>query len=235
MGRWLLPATCAGCDGHRQRDQILCRQCLAQLSPLPDAHCPCCALPYPSTDSGIHLCGDCSNRKPPFTKVYALGCYEGFLRELIQRLKYHRLPILDRPLGQLLAEQVMVAMATDNFDAIVPVPLHPTRLRQRTFNQSLLIARQLSRRLKIPVASGLLARTRTTQTQQRLNATERQNNLKQAFQVAGSARGARLLLVDDVMTTGATARTCAATLTAAGAAEVRVTILARAARHLMAE
>lgn len=235
MRRWLLPAVCAGCNSYRNADQPLCDLCLDRLSDLPLAHCPTCSLPYPSADSGIHLCGKCSSQTPPFSKVHALGCYEGFLRELIQRLKYHRLPILDRPLGQLLTDKLTRAQAMDNIDCILPVPLHPSRLRERTFNQSLLIARQISRHSSCPVAHKTLERTRTTQTQQTLNVTERQKNLKHAFEVCADIKGARLLLVDDVMTTGATARACTSALIAAGATEVRIAVLARAARYQLAD
>lgn len=123
----------------------------------------------------------------------------------------------------------------DNIDCILPVPLHPSRLRERTFNQSLLIARQISRHSSCPVAHKTLERTRTTQTQQTLNVTERQKNLKHAFEVCADIKGARLLLVDDVMTTGATARACTSALIAAGATEVRIAVLARAARYQLAD
>jgi len=231
-GRWLLPAVCPLCDDRRDVHLPLCGSCLDALPPLPEARCPRCDLPYPATEGSPHLCGDCITSPPPFAAVCALGPYSGLLKQAIGRLKYHRLPLLDQPLGQLLATTVRRRWPQYAPDLIIPVPLHPRRLRERTFNQSLLLARVLAKTLSAPVASRLLRRVRHTPAQQGLNAAERKKNLQQALRIDDKLNGRSILLVDDVMTTGATARACSRQLRLAGAVEVRVALLARAPRHL---
>jgi len=118
--------------------------------------------------------------------------------------------------------------ADPSFDAIVPVPLHRRRLQQRSYNQSLLLAREIGRRLQMPVAVDLLQKSVATVAQHELSAKERERNLTRVFQTTRPLTAERILLVDDVMTTGSTVRACSQVLLAAGAVEVQVAIVARA-------
>jgi ComF family protein len=160
--------------------------------------------------------------------VHALGPYQGALRAAIHRFKYRDGLILERPLGQLLAETVLAGCGGERPDLLIPVPLHPDRLRRRGYNQALQLARQVGRSCALPVVPAGLHRLRETPPQQGLDARVRRTNLCGAFRVATAVAGRRVLLVDDVMTTGATARECAAALRQAGAATVEVAVLGRA-------
>jgi len=164
---------------------------------------------------------------PPFLSVNAVGVYETGLRKAVHRFKYEGVHDLDRPLGNLLFQTMETTPAPD---LVVPVPLHPQRLRQRTYNQSLLLARELAGHLSRPVSTDLLHRVRDTPQQQGLRARERAKNLRHAFVCQRPLDGERILLVDDVMTTGATATACSQVLLNAGASEVRVAIAGRAGR-----
>jgi len=163
-----------------------------------------------------------------FDAAYCYGSYEGLLREWIHLYKYGRIKTLAGPLGELLAAAVP---RNESFDAIVPVPLHWLRQWKRGFNQSAVLARQLSRTVGAPVVSAL-RRTRSTLVQAGLSNTARRRNVAQAFGSRGrSVAGKRILLIDDVMTTGSTAAACARALREAGAARVTVATVARVDRR----
>ena len=172
-------------------------------------------------------CGICQREPPSFDCAAVAGPYEGSLRRAIHLFKYDRMTPLVRPLGLHLAE---AAAAFSDFDAIVPAPLYWSRRWDRGFNQADLLAREVSRRTGIRVDRSLL-RTRSTPPQAGLSAAERRRNVRGAFRAAGGGagiRGKRLIVVDDVMTTGATLEACARALKRAGAGEVAVLTLARA-------
>ncbi len=232
-GRLLLPPACPACAGPLADGQIFCAHCLAAITPLPSGRCPVCALPYPATEDR-HLCGDCTQRRPPFAVVHAAGLYQGLLRKLIHRLKYNGIPLLDRPLARLLAQELK-RNGLHPPDLVLPVPLHYERLKRRTFNQAQLIARELARNLQSSFSDRLLFRHRPTPPQQNLPAEERRRNLRGAFGTGERLDGLRILLVDDVMTTGATARACSEALRAAGAAGITIAVVARAPRFLPPE
>jgi ComF family protein len=164
-----------------------------------------------------------------FDAAYASGAYEGTLRELIHLFKYQRIRTLAKP----LAERLLSAYPREQrFDVIVPMPLHWFRRWQRGFNQSDLLARLVSRRCGIPIVQAV-RRTRATPPQAGLTSARRRTNVRGAFSPAraASVQGLRVLLVDDVMTTGATVSACARALKAAGASYVAVLALARADRR----
>jgi len=203
----------------------LCADCLSGISPLPAAHCTCCALPFAATSGSAHLCGRCLKQSPGFNKVFALGLFAGTLRDAIHQFKFSQRVSLDRPLAHLLSEKIPSVQV---FDLIVPVPLHRRKLQRRSYNQALLLARELGRCRDLPVAVRLLIKVVDTPPQQDLSAAERWQNLKQVFSVEQQLQGERVLLVDDVLTTGATVRACSQILLTAGAGEVQVAVLARA-------
>lgn len=225
----LFPQACPLCHKtlHLQADPPFCTTCNSGINSLPSGCCSRCALPFPSGNSSSHLCESCSRTLPPFRSVHSAGVYDAGLRKAVHRFKYEGGHYLDRSLGILLGS------ALDGIscpDLIVPVPLHIRRLRKRTYNQSLLLARELGRQLSKSVVATLLERVRETPQQQGLSARERIKNLQGAFACRQPLTGEQILLVDDVMTTGATATACSQVLLAAGASEVRVAVVGRAGR-----
>jgi ComF family protein len=174
-------------------------------------------------------CALCRSGLRGFDAAYSFGAYEGVLRELIHLYKYGRVKTLAWPLSGLLAQ----ALPRDEaFDAAVPVPLYWRRRLQRGFNQAELLARGLSRRTGIPVVRAL-GRRRPTPAQAGLSNSARRQNVSQAFR-ARNVQGKRILLIDDVMTTGATAASCAAALKQAGARRVSLLTVARVDRRMEA-
>jgi competence protein ComFC len=193
--------------------------------------CTSCRTPFqnafPLDASG--RCALCRSGLRGFDAAYSFGAYEGVLRQLIHLYKYGRVKTLAWPLSGLLAQ----AMPRDEaFDATVPVPLYWRRRLQRGFNQAELLARGLSRRTGIPVVKAL-GRLRPTPAQAGLSNSARRQNVSQAFR-ARNVQGKRILLIDDVMTTGATAASCAAALKQAGARRVSLLTVARVDRRMEA-
>lgn len=229
----LLPVTCAFCgtllDSSHQ--PTLCPSCLNTLHCEKPPSCPRCALPFPDFGGSDHLCGHCQRQPPPFRTVFALGVYEGPLRQAIHRFKYQQDFTLATPLGHLLSEAI-TGQHPSHHHLILPVPLHPRRLRQRTFNQSLLLARVIGNLSGIPVAANLLRRVMHTPSQQGLSLNDRRHNLINAFALHSKLSGQSVLLVDDVMTSGATVAACTNALLENGAQTVDVAILGRAAKSL---
>lgn len=232
----ILPAVCPLCGDSRPAWRTgLCRSCLRGCPALPSGHCPRCSLPYESPLSSVHLCGDCLLHPPAFDRVVPVGLFSSQLREAVHQLKFSRRPLLDRPLGELLARRLVNAVTLTGETLFIPVPLHIKRLRQRTFNQSALIARHLVRRLQGRLELDLLLRCRKTEPQQSMRAEQRRQNLKNAFELSRPLAGEQVVLVDDVMTTGATVGECARVLRSGGAGRVVVAVLARAPRFFTIE
>jgi ComF family protein len=175
-------------------------------------------------------CRLCRNGLTSFDALYCVGAYEGRLRHLIHLFKFDHMRQLDRPLGRFLRTGLPPDI---QFDLLAPTPLHWTKRLSRGFNQADLLARELSRSTGIPVAR-LLRKTKSTEAQSTLSGPERRRNVKGAFRVKNAAQVSqkRILLVDDVYTTGATANACAKVLKDAGAHSVAVLTLARADRRV---
>jgi len=198
----------------------ICSLCWSRIKKYTGPSCDICAMPFSSEYAKV--CGRCLKKAPPFSMAVNYGLYEGVLAEAINQLKFHGLKRLSKPLGRLLH-----SMEIPVIDGIVPVPLNAKSLRERGFNQSLLIARVVSRIRKIPLLMDVLIKKKETPPQIGLSANERLLNLKDAFEVRGDIRGLRILLVDDVMTTGATVTECSKQLIKADAEDVIVLTLAR--------
>jgi len=211
----------------------ICRRCLKAPEPLSAEYfCATCRTPFqnafPLDSSG--RCALCRGGHRGFDEAYCFGAYEGVLRELIHQYKYGKIKTLARPLGDLLAN----ALPRDQeFDAVAPVPLHWRRQWQRGFNQSELLARAIARRTGIPVVKAL-RRGKATRTQASLSNTGRRRNVAAAFKCkrARLVAGKRILLIDDVMTTGSTAASCALALKRAGARKVVLLTVARVDRRM---
>ncbi|WP_020677288.1 ComF family protein [Geopsychrobacter electrodiphilus] len=225
----LFPPVCPICRVLlRGASSPFCLSCVSNISPLPAGRCSRCALPFVSENSSAHLCAECCRKPPCFSQVSAAGLYAGSLKTALQRFKYSGAIDLDRPLVSLLLPRVS---SVDRDDIIVPVPMHVSRLRQRGYNQSLLLAKMLAFKLRRPLCSQVLQRIKDNPPQQGLGARQRALNLGGAFVSPRRLDGRGILLVDDVMTTGATIRACAQALMVAGSGQVRVAVIARAPRH----
>lgn len=215
----LLPQDCLLCAAPSGRD-ALCAACAHSLPRLTIERCPVCALPAP----GANVCGACLNKSPHFEATQAVFRYEFPLDSLIQSLKYaHRLAGAD-----FLGKALLELPTPRRPDLIVPVPLSAARLAQRGFNQAVAIARPLARALGVPIELGGIRRRRDTAPQTGLPWKERAKNIRAAFDCEIDLAGKGVLLVDDVMTTGATLNELAKTLKTHGAAWVENRVVARA-------
>lgn len=233
------PARCAACDVLlEEATAIFCAPCRLTLEPI-SAGCPRCGLPWPHPIERPPPCLACLMRPPLVEAAFAPYEFGGAIAQAVRRLKWSSLPELARPLGQLLADGLARAGPTfHGIELVVPVPLHPRRLRRREFNQAMLLAQAMSSsliardRAPPPVDGRALVRVRDTPPQTGLGRVQRRCNVLGAFAVPHWARDRvhekRVLLVDDVLTTGATADACAAALYAGGAASVLVLTLGRA-------
>jgi len=198
----------------------LCTDCRSDLPRLPVAACPVCGLPTPAGA----ICGTCSANPPSYDAVRAAAPYEFPIDALVSALKYGDRLALAPVLGQLLADHVAGDAAPD---VIVPMPLAPQRMRPRGFNQALELVQALPRRWLDRIAPTTLERRRDTAPQASLPVPDRGANVRGAFEARRRLDGLDVVIVDDVMTTGATLQEAAAALKRAGAARVRGWILAR--------
>ncbi|WIO74743.1 ComF family protein [Porticoccaceae bacterium LTM1] len=220
-----LPVECLLCKLPSEHSLPLCNSCMLEL-PWLQHHCSLCALPMPDD---AEMCGQCQQQPPPWQACIASFEYRPPISQLINRFKEHRDLTAGRVLGHMLVEQVArrLAAAAPTVDLIVPVPSHWRRRFYRGFNHSDELALQLGRQLKIPVSLYQLRKVQATHTQQGLTRSERQGNLNRAFEVVRPVNGLKVAVVDDVITTGSTARALTETLLKAGAADVQVWCVAR--------
>lgn len=240
----IFPTQCSicGCEAANVLGLGVCRDCWSQVESWEGISCERCGLPVVSehvADSADVLCGACRVSDPFFDLARTFGIYRGNLRLLILQLKFHRRERLGKRLGGMLAQTwtKLGVVADDELPLIVPVPLFRTRERERGFNQSRLLADGLRHRLetlpgakRAKVHPGLLVRTRATLPQAGLKIQARRENVRGAFALAKPdlIQGRQILLVDDVMTTGATLSACAAVLKKGGAARVYALAVGRA-------
>jgi ComF family protein len=229
LAHLLVPGCCHACGEPLPPDvDQFCPPCRAALFTDPFATCPRCAAtvgPHAVTDGRCRLCRDESFG---FERVLRLGLYDGALRELVLRVKHAENENLAELVAELWAEQAADAFRALSVQAVVPVPLHWRRRWTRGYNQAAAIAYGLAHRLALPREPGWLRRLRHTPTQTAQSLSGRRENVRGAFQAARSVGGKAILLVDDVMTTGATADEASRALRRAGAARVCVAVLARA-------
>lgn len=229
----LLPPLCLHCAAAADRPGSLCASCWAQVRFIGPPQCTACGLPFEFDPGGSDaLCGACSRERPPYRQARSAFVYEGVGRSLVLGFKLSDRTYAAPAFAAWMARSG--APSIESVELIVPVPLSRRQLFLRRFNQAALLAQALGRCTGRPVAPDLLVRTRTTARQSSLSASERARNVRGAFAVRRGREerlaGKAVLLIDDVLTTGATAAACATALFAAGAREVDVLTLARTVR-----
>jgi ComF family protein len=228
--RWALdfalPPRCAGCGVVVTDVHSFCPECWKQVEFLGDGGCATCGMPLQATDS--ETCGACLARPPRIARTRAAVAYGELPRGLAIRLKYGRKVAIARTMARYMAPLV----SRDGNAILVPVPLHRSRLWRRGFNQSALVARELSRRLSIATEPFALRRVQRTPPLKGMSPLQRRKTVAGAFRIAnkGAVAGKTVILVDDVLTTGSTAEACARALKRAGAARVELVSWARVVR-----
>ncbi len=218
----LMPIPCLLC-GSSSGSDCLCQACREHL-PILGHSCPRCASPLQQTA----LCGHCLNKPPEQDASFSLFRYHSPIDRLIVDLKYHDTLALSRFFAAQMAGQLKERALPQ---LLIPIPLHPRRLRQRGYNQSLELAKQLSKQLTIPVRHDILMRIKDTPPQASLPFSERKNNMKEAFQINSTDIPAHIALIDDVLTTGHTVNVAAKILRKIGVQNIEVWTIARTIKN----
>ncbi|QDT72295.1 ComF family protein [Lacipirellula limnantheis] len=228
----VFPAKCIACyrdlaDG--QRELSLCSDCETKLELIDWRVCPRCAAPVPSTNGVDLACNRCRGDKLRFDRAIALGSYEGLLRQLVMRTKADRQGVVTRALADLAWQRLREQLLALRIDVVTAVPMHRWRRWQRGANAPQMLARRLAERLEAPCAGEMLRLVRNVPPQVGLSRPARFRNLAGEMAVGASyyLAAARVLIVDDILTTGATCSEAARVLRRAGAADVTVLVLAR--------
>jgi ComF family protein len=228
----IFPPCCITCDDLLERHGAIpfCPSCLDRIRFIRSPLCPRCGVPFPVTEGEDRLCGDCLTEKKPYAVARSVGRYEETLLTAIHRFKYRGRAAIGVILGGIMADFAGMIWDMKVFERIVPVPLHRKRLRERGFNQAVILARELAKRFDIPLDFMSLRREVFTPPQVGLGREERSANIHGAFSARHPERiaGWRILLVDDVYTTGSTLAECSRILIRAKAESVAVLTLARA-------
>lgn len=230
----VFPRACVYCENSRKGGgEFLCGLCHSEIVFIDPPYCHSCGIPadisydFPTEN---FECALCRKNSFFFDRARSLGPYDAALKKLIHQLKFGRQPGVMKEIAPFLADYF--GRKEDSWEGfyVVPVPLYFRRMKERTFDQSFLIAREVAKALSLPLANGLLRRVRDTDSQAKKTKVERAKNIKGAFAVdrPDRAQGMNILLVDDVMTTGATVNEAAKMLKRAGAGQIHVFTLARA-------
>ena len=220
---------CLVCKGHTTFSSPICSNCL-QCLPAPDAFCSQCGLPMP--DSYSELCAQCLQQRPPFDICLSAFIYRYPVNHIIQKIKYNRRLELISPMVSPLIDALIDHYLEHPWpDAIIPVPLHKKKIRTRGFNQSLLLAKAISKKLpegiQCPLVPELITKQRDTQPQQNLPAKARRKNIRGAFTVSNKISYKHIAVIDDVVTTSETVSEISRTLKKKGVQQVDVWCLAR--------
>ncbi|MBF0157443.1 MAG: ComF family protein [Magnetococcales bacterium] len=232
----LFPPACPLCHARVAAASDLCPGCREELTPDPGHHCQRCGTPVAAGSSSGAFpesgCPACKEHTDTPDRLHCAFLHTGAARELVLGSKFRDRPHWITTMGRLLWEEIGPTLAWEEPEMIIPIPLHPRRLVWRRFNQAALLAREVASRLERPLVTNALFRIRMTPSQIRLNREERRRNMVGAFRALPNRVGGRsLLLVDDVLTTGATIRAASAALREAGAGRVVVACLCRADHH----
>jgi len=225
------PPVCALCQERRvgPEDGYVCSTCRLGVRPITGPCCRRCGVPFAGEIVGSHTCAACRASAFSWDEAHAAVVAEGVVLECIHRLKYQREPWFATFLSGLLTEAAVPRLAEHRWDGVVPVPLHPVKQREREFNQAERLARPLAKALGSPLRTDVVRRREPTLSQASLNRDERIRNVRSAFEPVhgGAIRGA-WIVVDDVLTTGATTDAVATVLKGLGAERVVVWAVARA-------
>jgi ComF family protein len=228
---FLYTETCQLCGEEHAtaREGFVCRQCWTQVRFIRQPFCERCGLPYPGDLTAPFECTNCREMELHFSSARSAVVARGIVRDAIHRYKYQRALWFEPFLADLLIREAKPVLCEQHWDFIVPVPLYPVKQREREFNQAGRLANHLSVTTRIPLNKKLLRRVVPTATQTLLTREQRAKNMHGAFAVASHSKldGERIVLVDDVFTTGATTSACAKALRAAGAGDVCVWTVAR--------
>ena len=223
------PSFCATCSAAVEQGETLCGSCLEKAPRISPPFCAKCSQPFPGAITDSFTCANCEDRALHFDAAVAAYRSRGVVRKVMHDFKYSRQVHLRQLLGNWVAEALLdPRLAGRRFDLVVPVPLHPARKRERGFNQAELLALELCRASSLKLGS-VLQRIRYTTTQTQFDRSERMENLKGAFRLRHgcNVQDLRMLLVDDVLTTGSTLSECASVLKKAGALSVHAATAAR--------
>ncbi|MBW1920240.1 MAG: ComF family protein [Deltaproteobacteria bacterium] len=233
----IYPPRCPSChnmlaEGDYDNEELVrpfCRSCFETFQQIESPLCPICGRPHISGPAEDHLCENCLRNRPYYDRCASPYLYEGNLMEAIHEFKYMQKSHLAGSFGPLLASFASTHFTLQDNLLVMPVPLHPKRLRERGFNQSLLLARHVASRLGAQLDFLSLRRVRYTKPQTELSKDERRKNVKMAFGILDKqvVKGRSVLLVDDVATTGNTLNECARVLKKSGAQKVLCVTLAR--------
>jgi ComF family protein len=229
---FLYPECCQICgeESAKAADGYVCAGCWREVRFIRPPYCARCGLPFLGAVTDKAVCANCHDRELYFDSARAAVVAEGVALDVIHRFKYSQALWFEPFLADLLLREAKPALAGAGWDLVVPVPLHPVKEREREFNQAARIGRRLADALGMPMRTDLVARTEPTRTQTRLDRDERAANVHRAFAPACQADlgGASVVVVDDVLTTGATADAVAKVLRKMGADRVCVWSVARA-------
>lgn len=233
---FLYPDVCQHCYANRatRTDGYVCAQCWRQVRFIVPPMCDRCGLPFEGDIGDAFECGNCREMELHFCRARSAVAAKGMLLDIIHRWKYSRALWFEPFLAGLLVREAAPALREEPWDLIVPVPLHPIKQAEREFNQADHLVRHLSAATNIPAHHKLVRRVTPTRTQTLLSRAERAQNVSRAFAPgpdAEAARGKRIVVIDDVMTTGATSSACAHVLKSCGAADVCVWTVARGLLH----
>ena len=225
------PEVCQFCENHRATpvEGYICSECWKGVRFIQPPFCDRCGLPYEGDITTKFECSNCREMELHFRWARSAVAARGLALDVIHRYKYQRALWFEPFLADLFVRQAVPALRTEKWDLIVPVPLHPLKKREREFNQAERLAARLGQAAQIPLNARALKRVVSTKTQTLLSRSERADNVRHAFALRTGAglTGKRIVLVDDVLTTGATTSACARVLLQGGAAEVCVWTLAR--------
>ena len=228
----LFPSFCKVCRALLETpgEKVLCPTCLDKIRAHRSSYCLCCGRFFEGAGEP-HLCLACIRERPPFAVHRSCGLYQGELKDLILLFKYRGYEILGRPLGRFVFESLNGEESLWwGVEALIPVPLHPKRKRERGFNQARVLAKELSRLKGLPLEDLVLRKMKNVPPQTSLERDERMKSVRGVYAVSKREKiqGKTILLVDDVYTTGSTLKECSRELLNAGAKEVRAITIAQA-------
>lgn len=231
VGDIIFPPQCISCaeiiDQHQS--DMFCQSCREKIHFINGSFCPICGIPFRESPAGNHICGNCLENRPHYTLARAVADFDTVIMDTIHKFKYGHNISIGNSLGSFMADFTFPDFNFSEYSLLIPLPLHIRRLRERGFNQSLLLAKKIGQKHKLSVNFSLLKRHKFTLTQTGLHKAQREQNIRNAFTTVCDHKvsGTNIILIDDVYTTGATINECAKVLVQAGAEKVAVLTLAR--------